>query len=56
MKLPAPPPVREYYGTDPLLPIQVWLRIWNPERPRLNAFQKWLRRRRNYRRSVQSIL
>jgi hypothetical protein len=47
---------RDYYGNAPMLPIEVWLRIWSNEPRQLTALQKWLRRRRNYHRSVQSIL
>lgn len=44
--LPPAPFVRNSHG-DNLWPAQVYMRLWAPPEPRrLNAFQRWLRRRR----------
>lgn len=54
--LPPAPPVRESYG-DNLWPADLYMRLWQPAAPqRLNILQRWLRKRRIDKKSVQTLL
>lgn len=53
--LPPAPPVRESYG-DNLWPAHLYMSLWQPAAPkRLNILQRWLRKRRIAKKSVQTL-
>jgi hypothetical protein len=53
--LPPVPPVRESYG-DNLWPADLYMRLWKPAMPRrLNALEKWLRKRRIAKKSANTL-
>jgi hypothetical protein len=53
--LPPAPAVRESYG-DNLWPADLYMRLWHPAMPRrLTMLEKWLRKRRIAKKSVQTL-